>query len=993
MSKTIRQLNAHRVTSTLTACALLCIMLVSGCAQNKNPSGSDRGRELTLADLKRRDISVEPQELEPVAAEKVLASYEQAVALFSTQEERALALRRMADLTMVATEDKMIDSLEEAPLVEPGDDKGVQDAVTEAASTEGILQYDKAVAIYSALILGAPSGTDLSEEYYLLAKAYDLNGESEKALDTLNTLVTKYPNGEFAYEAQFRRGEHLFLIGEFKQAAEAYSYVLQAGPSRDFYGHSLYKHGWSLYKLGDYDLAVTDFVTLLDSYMPTPPPKTEEELKAERKERTITKIQAIPLPEVSKTKQKTLDDTLRVLSMSFSNLEGADSVSLYFRENGNRIYGFKVYAALAELYLYQERFKDAADTYAMFSQKNPLHPMAPSMSSKVIDTYQKGGFPSLVLPYKEKFVEQYGVYSAFWARATPEARDQYSNELKQHLIELAQHYHSAAQKTNLPTDYGVAARWYREFLSTFPNDENAPVMNMLLAETLFAAKDFRPAIEEFERTAYDYPMHDGAEKAAYFALLAHQEHLNSIAKDDPTRRGWIAKRASSSLRFAKAYPANQHTPSVLDNVIEDQLLLGDIESAIVTAQLIIELVPPAPQALREKAWITYANGIYDKQQWAKAEQAISKVLEFNSLKTKQRKAFEENLATCIYKQGEILEKEGRLAEAAGEYLRVAVAVPTASVRANAEYDAANLLLQLEEYDKAIDVLETFRKRFPTNALTASIPAKLSFAYEKTGNLAKASGELLAIALMNKESNPELAREALLQAAQMREKTGNVDGAIDLYKRFVWDYERPVEPRMEAQFKLAKLYEQKGDVNKRYFWLNKLVDTHASAGAEQSDRTLYLAAFGSYNSAEALFTDFKNIRLTQPLKSSLKKKKSAMQKASKAYTKTVQYGVIDFTTAANYKLGEVYRLFARSIMDSERPRGLDELALEEYEILLEDQALPLEDKAIAIFQTNTERTANGVWDEWVEKSFQSLSKLSPGRYNKAERAEDFVDVIY
>jgi len=954
--------------------------------------GDKKPEHKTLADLERRQISVEPQILEPIEAEKVLATYEQAVELFSTQRERSLALRRMADLTMVATEDRMIDSLEEDPQVDTS-------AEMDAASDSTSLQYVRAVAIYEALILGAQPGDDLSEEYYLLAKAYDLNGEPEKALQTLDKLVTQYPDSEYTFEAQFRRGEHLFLLGDYEAAAQAYAVVLKAGAENSYYEHSLYKHGWSLYKLGDYDLAVSDFIALLDGYMPTPPPKSEEELKAEQVDRTITKIQAIPLPEVSKTQQKTLDDTLRVLSMSFSNMDGATSVDQFFKNKGERIYEHQVYAALAELYLYQERYKDAADTYAMFSLKHPLHPMAPSMSSKVIDTYQKGGFPSLVLPYKEKFVEQYGIYSAFWDRATPEARDQYSNELKQHLVELAQHYHAAAQVSKLPKDYGTAARWYREFLVTFPADENAPVMNMLLAETLFAAKEFLAAIEEFERTAYDYPVKEGeaprpeAEKAAYFALLAHQEYLNTIPKDDPIWRGAVAKRASSSLKFAKTYPANENTPKVLDNVIEDQLLLGDIESAMVTAQLIIAWVPPAPQELREKAWITYANAVFDKQEWAGAEEALRKVLEFTTLEKKERSEYEERLATAIYKQGEILEKEGRLAEAAGEYLRVAAVVPNASVRANAEYDAANLLMKQGDYERAIGVLENFRKRYPKNELTKGIPAKLSLAYEKTGNLTKAAAELTAIALLHKNTDPELAREALLQAAEMKEKTGDTEGAIALYKQFVWDYERPVEPRMEAQNKLVDLYAKTGETAKRYFWLNKLVETHNNAGAEQSDRTRYLAAYGSFNSAESLFIEFNSVSLTQPLRNSLKKKKAAMQKASEAYTTTVQYGVIDFTTAANYKLGEVYRLFAKSIMKSERPKGLDELALEEYEILLEDQALPLEDKAIAIFQTNTDRTKNEVWDEWVEKSYQSLSTLSPGRYNKPEMTEEYIDVIY
>ena len=80
--------------------------------------GDKKPEHKTLADLERRQISVEPQILEPIEAEKVLATYEQAVELFSTQRERSLALRRMADLTMVATEDRMIDSLEEDPQVD-----------------------------------------------------------------------------------------------------------------------------------------------------------------------------------------------------------------------------------------------------------------------------------------------------------------------------------------------------------------------------------------------------------------------------------------------------------------------------------------------------------------------------------------------------------------------------------------------------------------------------------------------------------------------------------------------------------------------------------------------------------------------------------------------------------------------------------------------------------------------------------------------------------
>lgn len=988
MRHTFRKLGTTLAIGSIAALTLnlsACVSLL----------GDERsGQHATLADIKHRNVTIEKQQLDPVDPEKVLDTYHQAISLFTSADERNLALRRMADLTMVATEDRLINSLEESPEVDA--EASTSDAATAARVARDAgsnLQYGKAIALYTSLIAAAAPSANLAEEYYLLAKAYDLNGQPEKALETLDILVNRYPDSPFTPEAQFRRGEHLFLLGQYQNAANAYAAVLQFGKSSEFYEHSLYKHGWSLYKLGDYDLAVDDFVALLDIYMPTPPPKSAEQIRAEEKDRTISKIEAIALPEVGKTQRKTMDDTLRVLSMSFSNLEGPDSVFQYFNSKGTRIYEHEVYEALGELYLYQERFKDAADAFAMFAKKHPLHPMAPAMSSREIDTYQKGGFPSLVLPAKENFVKQYGVYSTYWERATPATREQYSADLKQHLVELAKHYHAAAQTTQKPDDYRTAARWYREFLATWPEDESAPVMNMLLGETLFAAKDFSAAIEEFERTAYDYPSHEGSEKAGYFSLLAHQELLQKMRKDDPTYRGLVAKRAGSSLRFAKAYPTNSHTPEIIDSVIEDELYLNDMDGVIVASQMLINLVPPAPQPLREKAWITYANAIYDKEQYKQAEEAYQKVLTFNSLSAKQRSGYEERLATSIYKQGEALEKEGQLAQAAGEYLRVGVAVPAASVRANAEYDAANLLLQLGEHDKAITVLENFRKTFPKHELTKSVPEKLSLAYQKTGNVSAAATELVAISALNKTTNPEIARQALWQAAEMKEKAGDNAESRKLFTQYAKEYPQPYDLSMEAQYKLAEMYGKAGDTANRNQWLKKLGDTYRMAGSSATPRMQYLAAYGSFNTADAVYSDFQRIRLTQPLKRSLGAKKNALQKVSDAYTRTIQMGVIEFTTAANYKLGEAYRSFAEAIMKSERPRGLDADTLEEYELLLEDQALPLEDKAIAILQTNAERTKDGTWDEWMQKTYDSLKKLSPGRYNKNELKEEAVDVIY
>ena len=54
-------------------------------------------------------------------------------------------------------------------------------------------------------------------------------------------------------------------------------------------------------------------------------------------------------------------------------------------------------AELADLYLKQERVKDAADTLAAFAARRPLHAQAPLLQARVVEIYEKSGFDTLAL--------------------------------------------------------------------------------------------------------------------------------------------------------------------------------------------------------------------------------------------------------------------------------------------------------------------------------------------------------------------------------------------------------------------------------------------------------------------------------------------------------------------------------------------------------------------------------------------------------------------
>ena len=203
------------------------------------------------------------------------------------------------------------------------------------------------------------------------------------------------------------------------------------------------------------------------------------------------------------------------------------------------------------------------------------------------------------------------------------------------------------------------------------------------------------------------------------------------------------------------------------------------------------------------------------------------------------------------------------------------------------------------------------------------------------------------------------------------------------------FPQPFEQATEARQKIADYYKKLGNKKKRKSWLKEIVA--ANKASKSTERTQFLAAKASLELAEPAFRSYRGIHLVQPLKKNLKKKKNAMKKVIDAYTEAANYGVAEVTTASTYRIAEVYSDFSRGLFSSERPKGLSSAELEQYDLLLEEQAFPFEEKAIEIHESNAGRVRAGVYDEWVKKSLLALRKLQPVRYAKLERSELF-DVV-
>jgi tetratricopeptide (TPR) repeat protein len=326
-----------------------------------------------------------------------------------------------------------------------------------------------------------------------------------------------------------------------------------------------------------------------------------------------------------------------------------------------------------------------------------------------------------------------------------------------------------------------------------------------------------------------------------------------------------------------------------------------------------------------------------------------------------------------------------------DFLRVSALAPASKVRANADFDAAALLIKQKQWDRAIVVLEGFRRNFPQSPLQADVTRDLAVAYSESNRPGQAAAEFEQIAASPKET-PDVQREAILQAADLYDKAGNTPKARAMLEAFVKHFPQPLNPAMEARNRLSTYAQKAGDYSNRDYWLKDIIAADRTAGAARTDRSKALAAKATLTLAAPARDEFRSIKLVAPLKKSLAEKRSAMEAALKAYEAAADYQVAEVTTAATFESAELYRQLGKDLMSSERPKNLNKDELEQYNVLLEEQAFPFEEKAIKLHEVNAARAKDGTYDEWVQKSFAALAQLNPGRYAKVELSEQPVESI-
>ena len=341
--------------------------------------------------------------------------------------------------------------------------------LNESAASDGPLE---AIELYNQILEAYPNYAQTDQVLYQKARAFDEVGRVDEAIKVTQELIDRFPDSRHIDEAHFRRAEYFFTRKKYFMAEESYAAIAERGPVSDYYELALYKLGWSFYKQMMLEEALGSYVELLDHKVDT----------------------GYDFDQAGdETEEQRIADTYRVVSLCFSDLGGAQAVTHFFETKGKRTYEDRVYRHLGEFYLEKRRYHDAASAYEAFTDLNPTHKISPHFSMRVVEIYDAGNFPKLVLASKKKFAASYGLTSAYWQHVSAAGAPEVLDYLKGNLEDLANHYHALYQNTDRPEDkpahFTESALWYRTFLMSFPAEVETPGIHYQLADLLLQNKD------------------------------------------------------------------------------------------------------------------------------------------------------------------------------------------------------------------------------------------------------------------------------------------------------------------------------------------------------------------------------------------------------------------------------------------------------------------------------------------------------------------------
>ncbi len=301
-----------------------------------------------------------------------------------------------------------------------------------------------------------------------------------------------------------------------------------------------------------------------------------------------------------------------------------------------------------------------------------------------------------------------------------------------------------------------------------------------------------------------------------------------------------------------------------------------------------------------------------------------------------------------------------------------------------------------EYDKAIQTYMLFYEKYDDDDLQ-DLPIQNFSVPEKRKNSLKGAGVLSANLQRYEEAarlyrqfvrtypNDEDADAIQWRTVENLEKAGDTDGTFDAIETYRREYgtAQNLDRVFEGMMKIADYHRERDDRRKATKWYEDILETYDSRDTTQADNTNFYAAKAQFMLSNYVFADWDALKIEGSLsqqKTRLEEKLARAKEVRTAFDKVFQYKNLEWSLAANFRVGSLYQQFATALYNVPIPF---EPGTEEYNIYitqLEDYAIPYEDKAIERYEKNIQMARDRkVVNEWTKKTLEQLNSYMPDKY--------------
>ncbi|PCK09637.1 MAG: hypothetical protein COA42_03090 [Alteromonadaceae bacterium] len=957
---------------------LLLTIIIAACASAPTEQESSTGGTLADIDLVRKPSQevqiVENKKTKNKTAknkskqngapqkntEQIRQAYEAYVnTAASNDRSRKKALTRLAQLEM-----DLSLSLSGQEDVQNDSQGGKKNQHATDISEQADKSLKRTIELLETTLHDYPKASDNDRVLYQLAQAYDSVGQHYLSTNSLKRLVSEFPQSDHYAESQFRLAEGAFVSGDYISAEDAYTEAILSTGNEQFYEKSLFKRGWSRYKQSFFMEAADDYLRAINYH------EFQEYAK------------------LSDSDKAHFNEYFRALGLAFAYQHGQVDVAQHLRKHPNFKFVYATHAAISDIFLVQRRFSDAAQILTKYTEAYPKSKRLPEAERRIIAAWKDGQFGERLYLAIERFYQLFQAKATYWqAHANSEHYELTQEKLRDYTTQMSAFYHKNYQKRAKQADFQQANKWYQRYVRHFTPYAHKDNIYALYAELLLEGKQKTKALGFFVKAAYNDDII--LDKQSAYTTIVLTEELQRETKAEAQNK-WREQYLSYAQRYLELYPEDTHSSTITKAAAESAFRAKQYDTVITMANL---LPNKTDSSIHYTIDLLKAQALLETREYSDAEAVYLQLLESPERIRKQakskRKTLEDSVALAIYRQAEQAHEDQQHILALQHYTRIAKQSPSSPLAATGMYDAIAMSMKNEQWRQSIVLIQTFKQSYPKHKRINDISKSLSVAYLNSDQEGKAAAEFENIAKF--EADVEVKKAALWRAAELYENKKQSDRAIRAYREYAHSYKKPFAQSMEAMLKLSELYQATKEPQKAYFWRNKIrVADQRATERVKTERTTYIASNATLTLARNEMKRFNKLKLKAPFKRSLKRKKTSMRESLRLFGQASGYAIQEITTEATRSTGDIYLSFSQALLDSERPGHLSEQELEQYNILLEDQAFPLEEKAIELYETNMARTRDNIYDDHIAQSLAQLKALFPTSYSRTGKTEVYRD---